>query len=291
LGNTPSRHDPVPLDTSSLKCNEQGQLIDEATAKLLADINFWKRSGEHLEPIDAADAVKVFLDAAREDYSNRRTLSDVQQRLRKFAAHFGNRPLHEVTITDLELFLGTYSHGWNRWNTYKRLRPFYNLAKRRQWVPKNLMEEIPKPKTPTPERRIYTPDEFQRLLWQAEPEWDRENPFADLLPYVLLSGFCFLRTAELVAKYGNEQTLQWSDVHEEEIHVRPGVAKGTKSERGDERFAPVHSAARKWLEPFRRSAGPCVPYSAVKFWRLWWALTDAAKVERIPNGLRHSAIS
>jgi hypothetical protein len=60
------------------------------------------------------------------------------------------------------------------------------------------------------------------------------------LPYVVLCGFGFLRTAELVSMYANEEVLQWSDVLWDDglIHVRPGVAKSTRRESGDERFIP-----------------------------------------------------
>jgi integrase len=108
------------------------------------------------------------------------------------------------------------------------------MAKRRRWVATNPMEEVPKPKTPSPERQIYTPKQFEDVL-----HWSELN-YEDLLPYIVLSGYCFLRTAELVRMYANESVLQWSDIHWNDglIHVRPGVAKGTQRE-SDERFIPI----------------------------------------------------
>ena len=44
------------------------------------------------------------------------------------------------------------------------------------------MEEIPTPKHPTPEREIYTPEQFQNLLWNAE------MAYPELLGYVALCG-------------------------------------------------------------------------------------------------------
>jgi site-specific recombinase XerD len=250
-------------------------------------VGYWKRTGEQLQPTTVQDAVGSYLTLADADYSNRRTLNDVKERLRHFQAHFGPRPLHEISATDIETFLATFTAGWHRWSVHKRLKPFYRLAKRRKWIATDPMAELPTPKTPTPERHIYNPEQFQALLWTAE----REYPA--LLPYVVLSGFCFLRTTELVSMYANESTLQWSDVlwADSLIHVRHGVAKGTRREAGDERYTPLTDTAKRWLLPFQAATGACVPMGAKKFGLQWRALTDRAKVERIDNGLRHSAIS
>jgi hypothetical protein len=50
--------------------------------------------------------------------------------------------------------LNTFAAGWNRWSEHKRLRPFYRYAKRHNWIAADLMEEMPVPKVPVPERRI-----------------------------------------------------------------------------------------------------------------------------------------
>jgi hypothetical protein len=248
-------------------------------------VNFWKRSGEHLEQISASDAVGAFINANEAEYTNKRTWHDIEERLARFSAHFGSRLLHEVTVFDVESFLATYSSGWYRWGTYKRLKPFFKFAARRKWVAVDPMTVIPVPKTPTPERAIYSVDQFQALLWLAESKYE------PMLPYVILAGFCYMRTAELVRMYKSEQVLQWSDVLWSDglIHVRHGVAKGTLR-ASDERYVPFTDTARRWLEPIKGD-GDCVPHSAKRFGELWRALTDEARVARIDNGLRHSAIS
>ena len=154
------------------------------------------------------------------------------------------------------------------------------------------MEEVPKPKTPTPERQIYTPEQFERMLTVSEINYET------LCPYVVLSGFCFLRTSELVRMYASEKVLRWENVLWDEglIHVPRGVAKSTRRDSGDERFIPLNEAAKRWLgtewiAKIRKAGGDCVLHSASKFGQLWRKMTDAAKVPRIDNGLRHSAIS
>jgi hypothetical protein len=53
----------------------------------------------------------------------------------------------------------------------------------------------------------------------------------------------------------------------------------------------LNDAAKSWLGPIRQESGDCVPHGAKKFGELWREMTDATKVVRIDNGLRHSAIS
>jgi integrase len=262
--------------------NELGNL-----ALLPEVIRHWKRTGEKLESIATNEAVKAFTVAVEPDYPNKRTWHDIEERLAKLAAHFNARRLHEISVPELESFLSTFSAGWNRWSVHKRLKPFFKFARRRKWISADPMEEIPTPKCPTPEREIYTVEQFQSLLWFAEMGYET------LLPYVVLCGFGFLRTAELVSMYANEEVLQWSDVLWDDglIHVRPGVAKSTRRESGDERFIPLNDAAKSWLGPIRQESGDCVPHGAKKFGELWREMTDATKVVRIDNGLRHSAIS
>jgi integrase len=262
--------------------NELGNL-----ALLPEVIRHWRRTGEKLEQIAVIEAVRIFTATVQADYPNKRTWHDIEERLAKLAAHFNTRWLHEISVTEIESFLGTFSAGWNRWSLHKRLKPFFKFAKRRKWISADPMEEIPTPKCPAPEREIYTVEQFQNMLWFSEMGYDT------LLPYVALCGFGFLRTSELVSMYANEEVLQWSDVLWDDglIHVRPGVAKSTRRESGDERYIPLNDAAKSWLEPIRKTSGDCVPHGAKKFGELWREMTNVAKVPRIDNGLRHSAIS
>ena len=84
------------------------------------------------------------------------------------------------------------------------------------------MADIPTPKTPVPERQIYEPDQFQTMLTISE------LLYPSLVPYLVLSGFCFMRSAELVRMYANERVLRWEHVLWDDglIHVPHGVAKG-----------------------------------------------------------------
>jgi integrase len=250
-------------------------------------ISHYQRTAVHLSPITAGEAVKLYIQSAEAEYPNRRTFNDVRERAQAFSNRYGPRKLHEIRPDELEGYLSGFSAGWLRWSVYKRLKPFFKYAKRRRWVTIDPTTELIAPKTPAASREIYTPRQFQWLLYESEKH------YPDLLPFVVLAGFCYLRTSELVRKYAREATLQWSDIHWRDglIHVRPGVAKGTRRHAGDERFTPLSDTAKEWLAPIRKTSGPCVPIGHRKFGELWRAMTDLAKVPRVDNGLRHSAIS
>ena len=256
-------------------------------------IRHWKRTGERLNQIQVKDAIKEFLDSAEKDYPNHRTLNDIKERLENFKAAFTSRLVHELAPTDIERFLEGYSAGWDRWSYHKRLGPFFKLAKRRRWIAANPLEEVPKPNTPTPEREIYTVKQFHDLLIYAEFSRAEKEGYFLLVPYIVMTGFCFLRTAELVRMYEAEKVLRWENVlwNDGLIDVPPGVAKTTRRESGDERYIPLNDAAKAWLEPLRKTDGDCIQCSASKFGKLWREFTDEWKIPRIDNGLRHSAIS
>lgn len=250
-------------------------------------IGHWRRTAVHLSPVTAAEAVTMYIKAAESEYPNHRTLNDIKERARAFSSRFGGQKLHEIQADDLERYLSSFSAGWLRWSLYKRLSAFLKFARRRRWISVDPLEGVPAPKTPAASREIYTPAQFQNMLYESE------KGFPDILPFVVLCGFSYLRTSELVRKYASEQVLQWSDVHWRDglIHVRHGVAKGTRRHAGDERFTLLSDTAKEWLAPIRKISGPCVPLGHRKFGELWRAMTDKAKVPRVDNGLRHSAIS
>jgi integrase len=231
-------------------------------------VEYWKRSGQTISQITVADAVKAFCGESEAEYFNRRTWSDIEERLTKFAKHFGARPLHEISVAEIESFLSrTSAGGWDRWSMHKRLRPFFKFAARRRWVAVSPMQEIPIPKTPKPGRAIYAPSDLAKMLWECEKN------YPTLTAYVVLCAFCFLRRSELVKAYTSEQVLQWQDVDlgddflgssEPVIHVRKEVAKSTRR-RDDERWIELSQTAQEWLRPIHKGSGPCVPYSHKKF--------------------------
>jgi hypothetical protein len=67
-------------------------------------IRFWKRNGSRLEPVSTTEAVKIFSEAVRREYANARTRNDIIERLELFGNHFGSRPVHEISTTNIERY-------------------------------------------------------------------------------------------------------------------------------------------------------------------------------------------
>jgi integrase len=150
------------------------------------------------------------------------------------------------------------------------------------------MESLDVPDVPIARRDVYTPEEFERLLQHAE--FSRRG----VLQFVALSGFAFFRTRELVNMYENEPTLQWEHIlwEQNRIHVPEEVAKCTRRRSGNERFVPINDSLGRILSMRKRkAAGKVCPFGQSLLTVELGKLFKIAKVRRIPNGLRKSAIS
>jgi hypothetical protein len=67
-----------------------------------------------------------------------------------------------------------------------------------------------------------------------------QSPDKYLLPLIALTGFCWMRTSELVRLYASEDSLAWEDIdwHNERIHVRESVGKSTRDDPATNGFRP-----------------------------------------------------
>ena len=135
--------------------------------------------------------------------------------------------------------------------------------------------------------RIHQPSEFERLLNTADVQ------FPELLPYIALEGAGFLRSCELVHTRASDLALDWSDIDFEKrlIHVRPGVAKDTRSANGNARHPKMEDIVSHWLEPHRKDSGPVVEWGERYFRTQLKELYIAANVAPVPNALRKSCMS
>jgi integrase len=88
----------------------------------------------------------------------------------------------------------------------------------------NPLDKLEAPKTKRVGAKLYTPEQFVAML-----QWSLANSFHIMLQFLALSGLCFMRTAELVRLYEEEEVLRWDDIRWDRklIHVRGEVAKET----------------------------------------------------------------
>jgi integrase len=144
-----------------------------------------------------------------------------------------------------------------------------------------------RPKVQWPVPPTYKSEAFEKLLNEAY------NNFPILLPYLVFSGFCGLRTAELLRERKRDEVLQWEDINWslKRIKVRPEVANSTSRKTGDLRYVEIVEAVEHWIAPVRKDAGPVLELSQSAFRREMAKLFIAAKVKSVDNGFRHSYAS
>jgi site-specific recombinase XerD len=170
---------------------------------------------------------------------SKRTESDIKWRLDAFQKHFSERCMHEISSGDLENFLDRYEEGWSRRSFFKRIKPLFAYARRHRMLAVDPVELLVPPEVPSAKKAVYTAEQFQKLLLEAQPTITSPTPH--LLAFCALSGFGFLRTSELVRLYHEENVLEWSDIDwkQKRIHVREEVGKATRRRSGNERFVPM----------------------------------------------------
>ncbi len=268
--------------------NELGDL-----GRITAIIDDWKRTSKQLTAkLTVSELIDKFGEYQTAKGLQRNTLAEMMSKLNQFRVAFGNHPAHEFTSTDGDLYLLEKPSGWTRKGHYKWLHQMYDYAVEHGSAVKNPFEGIKSPKAGDSEIETYTPEEFRRLLKTADDQ------FPELLPWLCLIGFNFLRQCELIPIYTGDPVLQWSDFRPNSkpplIEIRGEVAKQTSRKKGGWRWPPLQEALVHWLRldehPERlEQPGPVIPYKTER--RFQYAKTKlflAAGVETVDNGLRTS---
>jgi len=252
-------------------------------------IRHWLRTGSgaitHTLVSDAIEAFK----AVQLKRVKARTKSDISWRLDAFATHFDGRHIHQLHAGELETFIESHNAAWSRRSFFKRLRPLFAHALRHRWIAENPMLLLKAPETPSASKLVYSGEQFHTLLSVA----DVSDP-AYLLPFLVLSGFGWIRTSEMVRLYSSEQVLTWEDLDwkRKRIHIRPEVGKSTRRKSGNERFIPMDKYLLNWLSiHVGKHKGPIVPIQHTEFAEQMRALHKTAEIPIVHNGLRRSAIS
>jgi len=217
-----------------------------------------------------------------------RTRSDIKSRLKKFSEAFAGRHMHSIHTGEIEKWLHSYSKAWTRRSYWKRIAPLFDHGIRHRWLAENPLTLLEAPKTKKINNKVYTPDQFVSMI-----EWAQKNSWDVMIPFLALSGLCFLRTAELVRLYKSEQVLCWDDIlwDRQLVHVRGEVAKETRREN-DERFPPFGEPFDRLMFSHRhKKAGMVIEIMHHDFSVLWKRMHSELKISPIKNGMRRSAIS
>jgi hypothetical protein len=82
---------------------------------------------------------------------------------------------------------------------------------------------------------------------------NEQKEWPELAVFIALSGWAYLRTAEIVRLYASEDVLRWEDIdfRNDRVHIRETVRKATRRAVGNERFVPMHPKLRFCLDRIR----------------------------------------
>jgi integrase len=251
-------------------------------------IRFWKKNGAGaVEATGVVDAIIAYLAWREPRTDNQRTMSDVRWRLKDFGGAFSDRLVHEITPKQITDYLDGKEDGWSRKSFWKRVSQFFGWCESERLVAINPCQHLKAPEVRYLAPAIYSVEDVASVLETAE------KGFPALFPYLVLSLFGFVRTSELVRMYPEEKILNWADIEFDQrlIHVKPGVAKGTRRKAGDERFIKMNDCLIHFLKPYAKSAGSVCELPHNTFYNQLNLLFEKAEVEQIPNALRHSCLS
>jgi integrase len=218
---------------------------------------------------------------------NQSTAEDTRSRLSAFTAVFGNKPIHELMPADLQGFLAVRGALGTQRKYFNKLCPVFRYAKLHRFLALNPMEHIQPPVAEYREIPIYQPADLSAMLKVAEGQ------YPDLVPFLALMSFGFLRTEELIPRYEGNSVLEWSafDWSDNQIFVPHAVAKKVRSLTSNERAVPLNPTLVHWLQPYVKKSGPVVGTEKTS---AYWQLRQThkkAQVKPIANGLRHSCLT
>jgi integrase len=255
--------------TARNKLAEYGKTINDAAAFLI----------DHQERIrrcktTVAQLVDEVIDAKRRDGRAPRYIESLRLYLGKFGRDFGDRPIADVTVEELDNWLRNLPYSpKSRANFRSHIGVLFSYAKRRRMIDTNPIEFTARPKLADNPPEIFTVDELQALLEtarQIEP---------DVLPMLSIGAFTGLRDAEI-------HRLDWSEVDLARAFIEVKAAKAKSARR---RIIPIQPNLAEWLRPYVGMTGRVVPdYVRGKLGRV----RKGAGLTKWPrNGLRHSFAS
>jgi hypothetical protein len=142
-------------------------------------------------------------------------------------------------------------------STHKTAKVFFKWARKKNFISIDPMASVEPRERWKARKEIYSVETFERMLRIAaglegvRPGEEPTKEFIGLLPWMIISGFCGLRSTEAFREKLSEDAIKWSDLYFDRgfITIRHQVAKRTKRQN-DERHiesAAYVEAARAWL--------------------------------------------
>jgi integrase len=218
-----------------------------------------------------SELLAQLLSAKAADGSSVRYLSDLRYRLGQFAKDFGDKPMSEITSSQIDDWLRALPvSAVSRNNSRRTLRTAWSFAVARKYCVQNEAAKTAKAKEIEGTVGILTVAETARLL---------ESAPAELVPFIAIGAFAGLRRAEI-------DRLDWSEVDLESGLITVAALKAKSARR---RFVKIRPNLAKWLQPYARHHGAVTPNNCRKMFEA--TQRDASMREWPSNALRHSFAS
>ena len=211
---------------------------------------------EHLrqqaESKPVKDAVAALLEFKRSRVGEIR-LSDIENRLTRFAKACGEKTVAEVTPDEINTFLAEIPHPTTRNDYRKEIVMLWHFCRGRKWVSEALDKtHVPRETEPEKGRVILTVEQAARLM-----EASSDAEVCALNGMILFGG---LRREEV-------EKLDWSAVNFRTRHIE---VSASVSKVARERFAPIPENLREWLLPLAKKNGPIVSRILMHVLRETW---------------------
>jgi integrase len=252
-------------------------------------LEHWKATGtESINPTKVDDVITRFLQwRPSQGRWNPSTAEDTVSRLRTFDAAFPNRFIHELTPTELEEFLARRGSGGTRAKYFNKIRPVFRYAKLQRFLAIDPLENIQPPTLEYREIEIYSPAEMDAMLKVAE------EFYPDLVPFLSLMAFGFMRTEELIPRFDGDPVLEWSafDWSDGQVFIPHNVAKKVRALSSNERSIPLNPTLIHWIQSYVKQSGRIVERKKIPAYRALAKIRAKAQVKDIPNGIRHSCLT
>lgn len=259
--------------------------IEDLIANALADIRKAHAAREE-NALTVAEAVAQFT-AYKQSRVGPRQLSDLKNRLRRFAQQYGRQHMRAISTADLESWLSSLRSKRNPEGLKEAplLSPLarnhyraalhalfkYAASPARGWCERNPVADLEPEKYDKGEPEAYSPEDAASLIQTALDQ----KP--ELVPVLALGLFCGLRVSEAInADLGKLP--------------KSGEEFRTDGKTGP-RMAPYTAAARAWIEAQPRRRGKAWQKSPRQLVDEMQSLFKLAELEAIDNGARHSFIS
>jgi hypothetical protein len=258
--------------------------------KLLPEVvRHWRTTAaEAIESTKVAEAVDRFLGwRQHQGRWNPSTAEDTRSRLSIFQAAFAGKCIHELTPADLQEFLAVRGALGTQRKYFNKLRPLFRYAKLHRFLAINPLENIPPPLQEYREIEIYKPADLAATLKVAE------ELYPELVPFLSLMAFGFLRTEELIPRYQGDSVLEWPafDWADGQIFIPHVVAKKARALASNERPIPFNPALLHWLGPYVKKSGRIVELKKAAAIERLAKIRQKAQVTPIANGVRHSCLT